>query len=711
MADPIQIESPQAAINRARFAGKDFFTFVDDIVARIQALFVTEFNDFVSSGLGQMLIDYVSWAAETLSFYIDRQASESFLQTAILRRSVNRLARQIGYKITAAVGASVDLEVNLTQIYGFDVTIIGGFQFQGPNDLIFEAVESVTYPAGEGPLSPSRTVSCIQAQTVVRNFASDGTRNQAFRLTPPGTLNPAIGTFTVLVDAAPWTESEFISFDQTNQYEVDFNSDPPLLRFGDGVAGNIPANGADVRVEYQATAGKAGLVLGGTITDVVTPLVVAFQNIGLTITNPLPSSGGSDRESLESVKSNAPLFFKARNVAVTQDDYIGLSQSYSDPVAGSVAVAQAFVARSAENDLTLRILLDNIRGISESLSANVQAETTTARASTVSAQGDESSLTSRVLEVDAALDAIVTDPLLVSASGEAIDIKSAAQNTRSEALDQSASVVEGKAATTASGASAGEKSTINGWFDAIEANAAAIRGDADTTITKVGLIENEVSDAKVATASMTASLVTLSTSLAEVLVDLDDVDALVTAQFETAIETELDAIFAHVDGFLAADCQSNLVQVPILTKDVDGFLAAPSIALQQSLQLYLEARKEVTQTVEVISGESFLVRAIITGTVGVTSGFVHATVLSNVTTKVDDLLRDRPFGLSLRLSDVYTSIAPDPQTGTGGIVGVQYAVFNITGPAVKVDGDGNLIIEEREVITKGSLTLAAEVAA
>jgi hypothetical protein len=96
MSEPLQIESSQALINRSRFAGKDFFTFIDDLIARIQLLFVTEFNDFVSSGTGQMLIDIVSWACETLSFYIDRQAAESYLQTAQLRRSVNRLCRQVG---------------------------------------------------------------------------------------------------------------------------------------------------------------------------------------------------------------------------------------------------------------------------------------------------------------------------------------------------------------------------------------------------------------------------------------------------------------------------------------------------------------------------------------------------------------------------------------------------------------------------------------
>ena len=125
MTEPIQIESPQAQINRVRFAGKDFFTFTDDLIARIQLLFVTEFNDFVASGTGVMLIDMVSWACENLSFYLDRQATESYISTARTRRAINRLSRQIGYKMRAAVSASVDLDINLTQVYAFDVTVPG----------------------------------------------------------------------------------------------------------------------------------------------------------------------------------------------------------------------------------------------------------------------------------------------------------------------------------------------------------------------------------------------------------------------------------------------------------------------------------------------------------------------------------------------------------------------------------------------------------
>jgi hypothetical protein len=702
MADPIQLESPQALINRARFAGKDFFTFVDDLVARLQILYVTEFNDFVSSGTGQMLIDIVCWAAETLSFYIDRQATESYIATARLRRSLNRLSRNIGYKPAAAVGASTDLEVLLNEIQAFDVPIEVGFQFQGPSDLIFEAAEEIIFPVGEGPLSPPRTVSVREGVTTVENFSSNGTRNQVFRLNPGEGKFVAGDSAIVTVDGSPWTESEIITFDQTDQFELEENAEPPLLRFGDGVAGNIPADGASIRIEYVATSGQAGLVKSNTITDVVDPLVVAFTNIEITITNPSPSSGGSNRESLDSIRANAPAFFKARNVAVTREDYEGLSRAYADPLAGAVAVAQAFVARGASEDLTLQILLQNIRDIIEPISANVQAETATARASLNSAESERSDIEDEVSNtIKPALDQIVTDPLTALPTGDAIDIRSEAESIRSDVTDSDVLADEGLGVSG--------DAAKNARLNSIKSELAGMYSRLDTIIARCGSIEQQVFDANEGiTNVVTPGLATVSTNLTAALTDLDDIDTLIAAQFDTAVSDELDDIYAHVDGFLAADCQANLVQVPILTRDVDGFLQEPSIALQRSLERYLESRKEVTQVVEVMSGGNFLVSADITIVLGILDTYVQATVLSNARTAVDTLLKVRAFGRSLRLSDLYTILVPDRDTGRGGIEGVDFGVIRIIGDALFINADGNLIVTDQQVITKGTVTFTAQ---
>jgi len=708
MSDPIQIESPQSNLNRARYAGKDFFTFVDDLVARIQVLFVTEFNDFVTSGTGQMLIDMVAWASETLSFYIDRQATESYLSTARTRKGVVRLARQLGYKVSGAVSASVDLNVNLGAVQTVIITLPTGFQWKGPNDLVFETIEDVSFPIGEGPTSPPRSVGVRQGTTRVEIFTSTGARSQIYRLSPGGGSTVAAGSVSCRVNGADWVENDIITFDATDQYEVGIGDDPPTIRFGNGVAGNIPLVSAEIRVEYFATAGAAGLVQSGTITEPVSPLVVGTTVIPLIVNNPLPTSGGSDQESLDRVKANAPRVFRAHTVAITRDDYESLAQAYTDPLAGSVAVAQAFVARSADDDLQLQILLNNIRAIAFSLIGNVTNETAGITA-------DLGALNLLRDTIDGAAVAATTS--VTSASTGSDGARTAVQLIRNRSIqidvdanDVRDQVVLGKAATTASAATVGEQAAINGFFDLIDAEALNIIGGASdigsntsTALTQLDAVDTGTDDAA-------AQLATISSDAASMVAPLDDIaarvvviDGLMESSFGTAIETELQAIFDHVDAFLAADCQANLIQVPILTRDADGFLSAPPIALLRSLQSYLDARKEVTQDPEVVSGETFLVAAVISGRIGILPGFVQATVLSNVRKAVDDLLRVRAFGASLRISDLDRAVA--------GVAGVKYSIFDIDGPLDHVDGDGNLIVAIKEVITRGSVTLTPEAAA
>ena len=707
MTEPLQLESPQANINRVRFAGKDFFTFVDDLIARIQLLFVTEFNDFVASGTGVMLIDMVSWACETLSFYLDRQATESFIQTARTRRSINRLARQVGYKMRAAVSASVDLDINLQQIYAFDVTIPVGFQFNGPNGTIWETVESITFPAGEGPLSPSRSISCTEGYTREEIFTSDGSKNQDFRLNPGTSRYVADDSVDVRVASALWTESPFISFDATDQYEVDYNTDPPLLRFGDTVAGNVPATGAEIRASYISTSGRAGLVLHDTITEVTNPLVVAFQTIPLTITNPNPSSGGDDRESIEEARRNAPLYFYARNAAVTKEDYVGLSQAFSDPTAGVVAVAQAFVALGADDDLALQGFLNDIRGLTNTLSTTVTGYTATAQTDVDALQVAQSSASTESGNIDTALTNIST----ASISG-----RSDANAAYKDVIQAESQVASARDKIISIGGGAGPDALTTAsynelllYFTSSDSETGSAKTNINNFIGELDAIDLEVTDGQTAQTQLDTDLSTIATQALLIEAELANIDSAVTAGFETAIGDILDLIYDHVDAFLADDCKANLIQVPILTRDVDGFFVAPSAALIAALQNYLDGLKEVTQVPEVVSGEPWLVGAVIEGTIGVSAGFVKPTVLSNVLKAIDDILRDREFGQNLYLSEIM-SISPDPLTGIGGVSGVAYAKLKITGPATYLDSTGNLIITQNLIITKGSVSITTETA-
>lgn len=350
------VSAALSVLNRAQFAGLDFDTSFDDSLARIQVQFASSFNDFALSSLGIVLIDLNSYSIDTLSFYLDRRATDTYLQTARTRGAVSRLTRQLGYKMGAAIASSVDLTVALKAPVAFPVLIPKGFQFQGPNGLIFESAKPITYTAFSGPNNPQK-IPCYEGETVTELFTSDGTADQVLTLARvPQNKSIAAGTVVVTVNGTPWSEIDFLTplpADQ-NQFEFAANDDPPTVRFGDGVFGNIPTIGATVQVTYVATSGRSGLVLKNTIQKPVNPLVVAFQTIQLTIDNAAPSVGGDDPESLDHAKAFAPKVFKTRDVSITQEDFESLAGAFADPLFGRVAVAQAISSRSGATDLDLQ---------------------------------------------------------------------------------------------------------------------------------------------------------------------------------------------------------------------------------------------------------------------------------------------------------------------------------------------------------------------
>ncbi len=349
-----------ADLVRAQYSGLDFNTHLDDLRARVQVKYAATYNDFAASALGMMLLDSVSFGLDTLSFYLDRRATDTYLSTARTRKSVARLTRQLGYKMRAAVSSSVDLSITIASP-GFNVTMPKGFQFTGPDDLIYENAQSVTWLSTD--TIRTKSVSCYEGVTVVESFVSDGSANQVFQLKRVPDQSFAVsGSVTVTVNGASFVESEFLSFDATDQFEVGYNDDPPTIRFGDGTAGNIPISGASIVVTYVGSRGLNGLVGSHTITAEKNALVVSFQPITMTVDNALGSIGGDDPETLSHAKTFAPLVYKSRFVAVTRPDYEALSGSFADPLFGRVAVAQAVSSRTAAADTDLNTNISIIEG-------------------------------------------------------------------------------------------------------------------------------------------------------------------------------------------------------------------------------------------------------------------------------------------------------------------------------------------------------------
>jgi hypothetical protein len=715
-------------LNRAKYSGLDFDTIFDDLRAEVQLRYGANFNDFALSQLGVMLLDMMAYGLDSLSFYQDRRASDLFLATARTRASVSKLTRQLGYKMGAAVASSVDLTVALVTAQAFDVVVPKGFRFAGPNSLIFETAQATTFFAGYGPADP-QTIPCYEGETVTESFVSSGNASQVFELRRVPTSKFVVqGATEVRVNGVLWTEGDFVTFDTTNQYEIGYNDRPPVLVFGDGVAGNIPVQGAAISVKYVASRGKAGQVAKDTITKVSSNLIANFSTIRLTVNNPEGSTGGDDAETLAHAKIYAPLVWKSRQVAVTALDYQALANSYADPLFGRVAAANAVSARSAAGDAEIQSLVATINN-AVAVPAPVVAAQTAAISSSLATIATALTDLAAAL-TDLAVKTTATDADLTSTIASLRVLKNATNEIYTDASDiytdvtaaQALLLDEGQIATNDSGPSqltSAMKQALLGYLGlavgettAIQTATSSAQSSADAAIATIGSARNTLADIGLDLVTPNTSLVAADTSRQAVETQVpviqtsSDAISAVVVDTESTVVTATSAVSAHVDAILASDSQANLVSVPILVRDADGFYAPPSNGLIQSLQQYLDARKEVSQSVVVSSGERLLVRAVVHVRVGINQGYSSVVVQGAVAQVVDQILKDRVFGEALYLSEL---VCPVLKVWGVAFVNItlqgHLALDEVTVLTNKLDSDGNLLISPTEVVTKGTVTV------
>ena len=81
-----------------KYTSRSFETIKGDLVDHAKRYYPATFKDFNESGFGSLMLDSVSYIGDMLSFYLDFQANETFIQNAAEFDNVLKLAKQSGYK-------------------------------------------------------------------------------------------------------------------------------------------------------------------------------------------------------------------------------------------------------------------------------------------------------------------------------------------------------------------------------------------------------------------------------------------------------------------------------------------------------------------------------------------------------------------------------------------------------------------------------------
>ena len=84
----------------------DFNSIKNSLVEYSKRYYPDTYKDFNQASFGSLMTDMIAYVGDQLSFYMDYQTNESFLDSAIEARNVIRLAKQMGYKHPGAAAAS-----------------------------------------------------------------------------------------------------------------------------------------------------------------------------------------------------------------------------------------------------------------------------------------------------------------------------------------------------------------------------------------------------------------------------------------------------------------------------------------------------------------------------------------------------------------------------------------------------------------------------
>ena len=82
-----------------KYTNRDFNTIKQGLVDYARRYYPDIYKDFSEASFGSLMLDTVAYTGDILSFYLDYQTNETFLDTAVEYDNVLRLGEQVGYKL------------------------------------------------------------------------------------------------------------------------------------------------------------------------------------------------------------------------------------------------------------------------------------------------------------------------------------------------------------------------------------------------------------------------------------------------------------------------------------------------------------------------------------------------------------------------------------------------------------------------------------
>lgn len=286
--------------------------------------------DFETSGLSNIL-DVLAYNTHINALTANMSINESFLSTSQIRASVVGHADTLGYtpKSRTAARATVNVTITDSNLSTNTFTLPRGVEFTSSIDDVsytFFTTEDYTVQSATGVFE-FLNIPIVEGRMKERTFFANSSPEVSYVI-PDEKIDTSTLSVEVKENGTSLTSEVYQDLNTVATIDEDSRvymvGETPSgnyeLFFSDGsVLGKRPVQGNVIKISYVSTNHSAGngarsFTLNEFFGEGVTSQTVKVSN----------SAGGSDRESMASIKLNAPRSYTTQNRLVTADDYTAL---------------------------------------------------------------------------------------------------------------------------------------------------------------------------------------------------------------------------------------------------------------------------------------------------------------------------------------------------------------------------------------------------
>ena len=315
------------------YTSRDYEAFRELMIQKLKEI-MPEYTDTSETDAGIVILEALANGLDILSLYLDVIANDVILPTTQDRSIAVILARCLGYIPYNQTASEYPQVFVLSDVREESTLIPKGTVVKTKESfdlatLYFETMKDFIIPAGvKGDEKDEDgnylyTVQVQHGTSVYQDVigTSSGAPLQSFKLNYTGVL---IDTIELYINEGKgqelWTRVDsFLDYDETSRvYMTSVDEfDVCTIEFGNGLKGKIPTSYPNgIIANYRVGGGSVGNVNSGIITELDSSIAYVESTFNLEAT-----TLGHDKESLDSIKENAPASFRSRDRLVTLEDY------------------------------------------------------------------------------------------------------------------------------------------------------------------------------------------------------------------------------------------------------------------------------------------------------------------------------------------------------------------------------------------------------